>query len=268
MTREEYLAFRAELASAREAVVHGFDDSGVFEGCMPIEVMARRGEDTMRYGPLKPVGLVDPRNGRQNYAVVQLRRDNAQGTLFNLVGFQTHLAFPEQKRVFSMIPALRNAEFVRYGVMHRNTYLDSPRLLDRYYRLKTEPRISFSGQMTGVEGYVESAASGLVAGLSLAAALTEREQPDFPGFTALGAMGRYVSTPNAGFQPMNCAFGLIDPLPVEPGKKRIRKKADRYEAISERSLAWFRAHRPDELRGAEEQTEPEGSGNGAGKETT
>ena len=171
MNREEYNSFVAELVSAKEAPAHGFDDGAVFEGSMPVEVMARRGQDTLRYGPLKPVGLIDPRTGRENYAVVQLRKDNAEGTLYNLVGFQTHLTWGEQKRVFSMIPALKNAEFVRYGVMHRNTYLNSPKLLDRYYRLRSEPRISFAGQMTGVEGYVESAASGMLVGLETAARL-------------------------------------------------------------------------------------------------
>ena len=168
MDKDEYLAFVEELTHAKEAEVHGFDDGGVFEGCMPVEVMARRGVDTLRYGPLKPVGLIDPRTGRENYAVVQLRRDNA----YNIVGFQTHLTWGEQKRVFSMIPALRNAEFVRYGVMHRNTYLNSPKLLDRYYRLRTDGRISFAGQMTGVEGYVESAASGMLVGIETAARLS------------------------------------------------------------------------------------------------
>ncbi len=268
MTREEYDAFVEALLTAETAEVHGFEEKLVFEGCMPVESMVRRGHLVLAYGPLKPVGLRDPRTGREPYAVVQLRQDDAGASLYNLVGFQTRLKFPEQRRVFGMIPGLENAVFARYGVMHRNTFLQSPGFLNQRFEMIGRPGCYFAGQMTGVEGYVESAASGLVAGLSLAAALTGREQPDFPGFTALGAMGRYVSTPNAGFQPMNCAFGLIDPLPVEPGKKRIRKKADRYEAISERSLAWFRAHRPDELRGAEEQTEPEGSGNGAGKETT
>ncbi|MBR2879777.1 MAG: methylenetetrahydrofolate--tRNA-(uracil(54)-C(5))-methyltransferase (FADH(2)-oxidizing) TrmFO, partial [Oscillospiraceae bacterium] len=193
MDREEYLAFWRELCSAEEASVHGFDDGGVFEGCMPVEVMARRGEDTLRFGPLKPVGLIDPRNGKENYAVVQLRRDNAEGTIYNIVGFQTHLRFPEQKRVFSMIPALKNAEFVRYGVMHRNTYLNSPTLLDRYYRLKNEPRISFAGQMTGVEGYVESCASGLLVGIETARRILGKEAVDFPQETAVGALGLYVS---------------------------------------------------------------------------
>ena len=240
MTREEYLAFREALAAAREAPVHGFDDSGVFEGCMPIEVMARRGEDTMRYGPLKPVGLVDPRNGRQNYAVVQLRRDNAQGTLYNLVGFQTHLAFPEQKRVFSMIPALREAEFVRYGVMHRNTYLDSPRLLDRYYRLKSEPRIRFAGQMTGVEGYVESCASGMLAALETAAQLLGETPWDFPRSTAIGALAAYISDASVtNFQPMNINFGIIDPL-----DHRVKGKRNKNAEISRRALETI-----EEIRG-------------------
>ena len=165
MTREEYLAFWQALTTAQEAEVHGFEDKNVFEGCMPVEVMARRGEDTLRFGPLKPRGLIDPRTGKEPYAVVQLRRDNADGSIYNLVGFQTHLKWPEQRRVFTMIPALRDAQFLRYGVMHRNTYLDSPRLLDRYYRLKSDPRIVFAGQMTGVEGYVESCASGFLAGV-------------------------------------------------------------------------------------------------------
>ena len=187
MNEEEYKAFVKELVSAKEAPVHGFDDGGVFEGCMPVEVMARRGEETLRFGPLKPVGLRDPRTGKENYAVVQLRRDNADGTIYNLVGFQTHLTWGEQKRVFSMIPALKNAEFVRYGVMHRNTYLNSPQLLDRYYRLRSEPRISFAGQMTGVEGYVESAASGMLVGIETAARLLELEPVNFPQETAIGA---------------------------------------------------------------------------------
>ncbi len=188
MDKDEYLAFVEELTHAKEAEVHGFDDGGVFEGCMPVEVMARRGVDTLRYGPLKPVGLIDPRTGRENYAVVQLRRDNADGTIYNIVGFQTHLTWGEQKRVFSMIPALKNAEFVRYGVMHRNTYLNSPKLLDRYYRLRTDGRISFAGQMTGVEGYVESAASGMLVGIETAARVLGMEPVDFPQETAIGAL--------------------------------------------------------------------------------
>lgn len=232
MTREEYLAFWTELCAAKQAQVHGFDDAGVFEGCMPVEVMARRGEDTLRFGPLKPVGLIDSRSGRESYAVVQLRRDNAVGTIYNLVGFQTHLTFSEQKRVFSLIPALKNAEFVRYGVMHRNTYLDSPRLLDRYYRLRTEPRISFAGQITGVEGYVESCASGLCVGLETAARLRGQGPLDFPRETAIGALALYISEPSVGnFQPMNVNFGIIAPL----GKK-VKGKRNKNAEISARSL--------------------------------
>ena len=233
MDKDEYLAFVRELVSAKEAPVHGFDDGGVFEGCMPVEVMARRGEDTLRYGPLKPVGLRDPRTGKDNYAVVQLRRDNAEGTLYNLVGFQTHLTWGEQKRVFSMIPALKNAEFVRYGVMHRNTYLNSPKLLDRYYRLKAEPRIRFAGQMTGVEGYVESCASGALVGIETAAEVLGLEPVDFPQETAIGALGLYVSGGSVGdFQPMNINFGIISPL-----GHRVKGKRNKNAAISERSLA-------------------------------
>ncbi|MDO4990981.1 MAG: methylenetetrahydrofolate--tRNA-(uracil(54)-C(5))-methyltransferase (FADH(2)-oxidizing) TrmFO [Eubacteriales bacterium] len=233
MDREEYDAFVRELAAAKEAPVHGFDDGGVFEGCMPVEVMARRGADTLRYGPLKPVGLVDPRTGRANWAVVQLRRDNADGTLYNLVGFQTHLTWGEQKRVFSMIPALKNAEFVRYGVMHRNTYLNSPELLDRYYRLKSEPRIRFAGQMTGVEGYVESAASGMLVGIEAAAELLGLPHADFPQETAIGALALYVSGGSVGdFQPMNINFGLIPPL-----DHRVKGKRNKNAEISQRSLA-------------------------------
>lgn len=232
MNKEEYLAFVAELVSAREAEVHGFDDGGVFEGCMPVEVMARRGVDTLRYGPLKPVGLVDPRTGRENYAVVQLRRDNAEGTIYNMVGFQTHLTWGEQKRVFSMIPALREAEFVRYGVMHRNTYLNSPRLLDRYYRLRTNEHLSFAGQMTGVEGYVESAASGMLVGIETAARVLGLESVDFPQETATGALSLYISGGSVGdFQPMNINFGIISPLGY-----RVKGKRNKNAEISKRAL--------------------------------
>lgn len=233
MTREEYTAFVEELRSAKEAPAHGFDDGAVFEGCMPVEVMARRGEDTLRYGPMKPVGLVNPNTGTEDYAVVQLRRDNAEGTLYNLVGFQTHLTFGEQRRVFSMIPALREAEFVRYGVMHRNTYLDSPRLLDRYYRLRSEPRLSFAGQMTGVEGYVESAASGMLVGIETAARVLGLPGVDFPQETAIGALALYVSGGSVGsFQPMNINFGIISPL-----GHRVKGKRNKNAEISARSLA-------------------------------
>lgn len=199
---------------------------------MPVEVMARRGVDTLRYGPLKPVGLRDPRTGHESYAVVQLRRDNADGTIYNMVGFQTHLTWGEQKRVFSMIPALKNAEFVRYGVMHRNTYLNSPRLLDRYYRLKSEPRISFAGQMTGVEGYVESAASGMLVGIETAARLLGLPPVDFPQETAIGALGLYISGGSVGdFQPMNINFGIIKAL-----ERRVKGKRNKNAEISARSL--------------------------------
>ena len=233
MDKEEYTAFVAELVSAKEAAVHGFDDGAVFEGCMPVEVMARRGEETLRFGPLKPVGLVDPRTGKENYAVVQLRKDNAEGTLYNMVGFQTHLTWGEQKRVFSMIPALKNAEFVRYGVMHRNTYLNSPGLLDRYYRLISSPRISFAGQMTGVEGYVESAASGMLVGIETAARILGLPPVDFPQETAIGALANYISAGSVGdFQPMNINFGIITPLGY-----RVKGKRNKNAEISARSLA-------------------------------
>ena len=235
MDREEYLAFRKALCTAEEAPVHGFDDGCVFEGCMPVEVMARRGEDTLRYGPLKPVGLRDPRTGKENYAVVQLRKDNDAGTLYNLVGFQTHLKFPEQRRVFGMIPALRGAEFVRYGVMHRNTYLDSPRLLDRYYRLRSDPRIRFAGQMTGVEGYIESTASGLLAGVETARELLGQPPLDFPRETAIGALALYVSDGSVeDFQPMNVNFGLLTPLGY-----RVKGKQNKKLELSRRALAWY-----------------------------
>lgn len=235
MSKEEYEAFWRELTTAREAAVHGYEDAWVFEGCMPVEVMARRGVDTLRYGPLKPVGLRDPQTGKVPYAVVQLRRDNAAGTIYNLVGFQTHLAFPEQKRVFSMIPALKDAEFVRYGVMHRNTYLDSPRLLDSCYRLKRLPRVRFAGQMTGVEGYVESCASGLLAALELAAQLLGEPAWDFPRETAIGALAHYISDESVtDFQPMNINFGIITPL-----DHRVKGKRNRNLELSNRSLAYL-----------------------------
>ena len=244
MTEEEYAAFWEALTTAQEAEVHGFEDSQVFEGCMPVEVMARRGRDTLRYGPLKPRGLKDPKTGREPYAVVQLRRDNAQGSIYNLVGFQTHLRFPEQKRVFSMIPALRDAEYLRYGVMHRNTFLDSPRYLNRYYQLKSEPRIVFAGQMTGVEGYVESAASGFLAGIELARRLRGMEPIDFPQETAIGALGLYVSNGSIGnFQPMNVNFGIIPPL-----DHRVKGKRNKNAELSARSLAIIEARKADILQ--------------------
>ncbi len=233
MNKQEYDAFLQELIDAQEAEVHGFEDDRVFEGCMPVEVMARRGYDTLRYGPLKPVGLTDPRTGKEPYAVVQLRQDNAAKSIYNLVGFQTHLKFGEQKRVFSMIPALRNAEFVRYGVMHQNTFLQSPKLLDRYYADRRDPLVAFAGQMTGVEGYVESAASGYLAAVAMAAKVQGRELPDFPKETAIGALGLYVSDERIeNFQPMNINFSIIAGL-----EQRIRKKAEKNLAIANRSLA-------------------------------
>ena len=232
MTQEEYLAFWKELTQAQEAAVHGFEDKNVFEGCMPVEVMARRGEDTLRYGPLKPKGLPDPKTGKEPYAVVQLRRDNADGTIYNLVGFQTHLRWPEQKRVFSMIPALHDAQFVRYGVMHRNTYLDSPRLLDRYYRVKKDPRICFAGQITGVEGYVESTASGFLAAVELAHRIQGLPPVDFPQETAMGALALYISNESVvDFQPMNVNFGIIPPLGY-----KVKGKRNKNAELSKRSL--------------------------------
>ena len=232
MNREQYEAFMQELTTAEEAEVHGFEDKNVFEGCMPVEVMARRGFDTLRYGPLKPVGLVDPNTGKEPYAVVQLRQDNAAKTVFNLVGFQTHLKFGEQKRVFSMIPALKNAEFVRYGVMHQNTFLQSPKLLDKYYADRRNPLVAFAGQMTGVEGYVESTASGYLAAVAMAAKVQGSPLPEFPKTTAIGALGLYVSDPSIeNFQPMNVNFSIIAPL-----EKRIKKKAEKNLAIANRAL--------------------------------
>ncbi len=232
MTAEEYDAFWTALCDAEEAEVHGFEDKNVFEGCMPVEVMGRRGRDTLRYGPLKPRGLKDPKTGREPYAVVQLRKDNAEGSIYNLVGFQTHLKWPEQKRVFAMIPALRGAEFLRYGVMHRNTYLDSPRLLDRYYRVRGEERLIFAGQVTGVEGYVESTASGLLAAVELGRRLLGRAPVDFPRETAIGALALYVSDESvADFQPMNINFGIIPPL-----DHRVKGKRDKNAELSQRGL--------------------------------
>ena len=233
MNKEQYEAFLKELISAEEAEVHGFEDKRVFEGCMPVEVMARRGPDTLRFGPLKPVGLTDPKTGREPYAVVQLRQDNAAKSVYNLVGFQTHLKFGEQKRVFSMIPALRNAEFVRYGVMHQNTFLQSPKLLDQFYADRRNPLVAFAGQMTGVEGYVESAASGFLAAVAMAAKVQGREVPEFPKETAIGALGLYISDERIeNFQPMNINFSIISPL-----EQRIRKKAEKNLALANRSLA-------------------------------
>ena len=230
-TKEEYVAFWEALCNAESAPVKDFEHD-VFEACMPIEEMAARGEDTMRFGPLKPVGLIDPRNGKEAYAVVQLRQDNAAASLYNLVGFQTHLKWPEQRRVFGMIPGLENAEFVRFGVMHKNTYLNSPQLLDKHFNLRSNQRFYFAGQMTGVEGYVESAASGLMAGLAAARAVLELPEVEFPDVTAHGALANYISNPAIeNFQPMNINFGLIPPLTV-----RIRKKKEKNAQIAARAL--------------------------------
>ncbi len=241
MDKEEYLAFWEALRTAEEAPVHGFEDSKVFEGCMPVEAMARRGEDVLRFGPMKPVGLIDPRTGKRPYAVVQLRKDNAAGSVYNMVGFQTHLKFPEQKRVFSMIPGLENAEFLRFGVMHRNTFLDSPRLLDHFYRAKKEPRLFFAGQMTGVEGYVESAASGLYAGAALGIFLTAGEMPrPLSNQTATGALAAYVSNPAVrDFQPMNINFGIISGDGITAKGKRGRIDAMVQRALAEVSSSDF-----------------------------
>ena len=232
LTEEEYKAFWEQLTTAEEAEVHGFEDAGVFEGCMPVEVMARRGFETLCYGPLKPVGLPDPKTGKEPYAVVQLRKDNAQGSIYNIVGFQTHLRWPEQKRVFSMIPALKNAEYIRYGVMHRNTFLDSPRLLDRYYRVRGNERLMFAGQITGVEGYVESTASGCLAAIELAHRLLGKEPVNFPRETAMGAMALYVCDESVvNFQPMNVNFGLIPALGY-----RVKGKRNKNAELSKRAL--------------------------------
>ena len=238
MNKEEYDAFYNELINAEEAHLKDFDSASqkelkVFEGCMPVEVMARRGYDTLRYGPLKPVGLPDPKTGKEPYAVVQLRQENAEKTMYNLVGFQTHLTFGEQKRVFSMIPGLENATFLRYGVMHRNTFIDSPTCLTHFYSLKNNPKVFFAGQMTGVEGYIESASSGFVAGINAAMLCLEKEQVDFPKTTAIGALAHYVSDENnVNFQPMNVNFGIIASLDKKvKGGKRFRN-----EALAERAL--------------------------------
>lgn len=242
MTREEYEAFYHALLTAEKAPVHGFDGTQVFEGCMPIEVMAERGEMVMAFGPMKPVGLVDPRTGREPYAAVQLRAENSAGTMYNLVGFQTRLKWGEQKRVFSMIPGLENAEFLRYGVMHRNTFLHSPGFLDANYQMIGRPGLYFAGQMTGVEGYVESASSGLVAGIALARRRMGLAPVDWTDYTAIGALARHVSQATGDFQPMNANFGLIAPL-----EKRIRNKQERYGALAARSLDVIEALRSNPL---------------------
>ncbi len=237
MSQEEYDAFVLALLNAETAPIHGFEEKKVFEGCMPVESMARRGHMVLAFGPLKPVGLPDPRTGRDPYAVVQLRQDDAAGTLYNLVGFQTRLKFPEQKRVFGMIPGLENAEFARYGVMHRNTFLNSPGLLDAHYQMLSRPGLFFAGQMTGVEGYVESAGSGMVAGICAAMQQQGKPLPDFPRTTALGALAHYVSAQNHNFQPMNVTYGIMEGWPE---KVRGGKQA-RYEKIANRALETIEA---------------------------
>ena len=232
MDQKEYDAFVEALLSADTAPVHGFEEKKVFEGCMPVESMARRGHMVLAFGPLKPVGLPDPRTRRDPYAVVQLRQDDAAGTLYNIVGFQTRLKFPEQKRVFGLIPGLENAEYARYGVMHRNTFLNSPGLLDCHYQMIARPGLFFAGQMTGVEGYVESAGSGLVAGVCAAMRELGRPLPDFPRETALGALAHYVAADNRNFQPMNVTYGIMEGWPE---KVRGGKQA-RYEKIANRAL--------------------------------
>ncbi len=236
MNKEEYTAFYNELINAESAPVHGFDKAPkVYEGCMPVEVLAKRGEDSIRFGPLKPVGLRDPRTGHRPWAAVQLRRENSSGTLYNLVGFQTNLRFPEQKRVFSMIPGLQNAEFMRYGVMHRNTFINSPVLLNRELSLKTNGDIFFAGQLSGVEGYMESAASGIIAGINAAARLNGEKPLILPEFTMIGALLNYICDGSVkDFQPMGANFGILPPL--EPHR---RDKRERYAALSKRSLDWF-----------------------------
>lgn len=235
MNKDEYESFWNELVNAEVVELHSFEKREIFEGCMPVEVMAKRGIDTLRYGPLKPVGFDDPRTGKRPYALVQLRQDNSVGTLFNMVGFQTNLKFGEQKRVFSMIPGLKNAEFVKYGVMHRNTYINSTKVLDNNYQMKNHKNVFFAGQITGVEGYVESIASGLLAGINAVNYVLGKEKLVFPVETMIGALTDYISTPNEKFQPMNANFGILPKLP-----ERIRDKQERYKKLSERSIETMR----------------------------
>lgn len=239
MNKEEYEAFYNELVAAESALLHEFDKSvTVYEGCMPIEILAKRGHDSIRFGPLKPVGLTDPRTGHRPWACVQLRRENSQGTMYNIVGFQTNLKFTEQKRVFSMIPSLANAEFVRYGVMHRNTFINSPKILGKNLSLKKNESIFFAGQLSGVEGYMESAASGIIAGINAAAYILGEKPLILPEYTMIGALLNYITDETVqNFQPMGANFGILPPL-----KEKIRDKRERYEALSNRSLSWFEAN--------------------------
>ena len=235
MDKEEYEKFYNELVNAEIVTLHEFEKREIFEGCMPIEVMAKRGADTIRFGPLKPVGFTDSRTGKRPYAIIQLRQDNKEGTLYNMVGFQTNLKFGEQKRVFSMIPGLEHAEFVKYGVMHRNTFINSPELLDNTYNLKNNTNIFFAGQITGVEGYVESIASGLVAGINAVSKIKNQEKKVFPKETVIGALADYISTPNEKFQPMNANFGILPPL-----EEKIKDKQKRYEELAKNSLKYLK----------------------------
>lgn len=239
MNKEEYNHFIDELIEAETAEVHGFEEKDVFEGCMPIESMAKRGRMVPAFGPMKPVGLKDPRTGREPFAVVQLRQDDFNEQMYNIVGFQTRLKIPEQKRVFGLIPGLEHASYARYGMMHRNTFLNSPGFLNERFEVIRRPMCYFAGQITGVEGYVESASSGMYAALSLIAQLSGDGIFSLPSFTATGALGKYISTENRNFQPMNCTFGIIDPLPLQPGQKKIRDKKERYEAVSARALQYI-----------------------------
>ena len=231
MTKEQYLEFIDALTNAERATLHDFEKKEVFEGCMPIEIMASRGVDTLRFGPLKPVGLTDPKTGRWAYACLQLRKEDQNGSMYNLVGFQTNLTFGEQKRVFSLIPALKNAEYLRYGVMHRNTFINSPKVLSPDYSLKEHEKIMFAGQITGVEGYVESAASGLMSAIYLYNKLTGKKQTLISENTTLGSLARYITTENKDFQPMNANFGILPPLNMI-----VRDKAQRKKMMAERSL--------------------------------
>ena len=231
MNKEEYENFYKELVNAEVVILHEFEKREIFEGCMPIEIMAKRGIDTLRFGPLKPVGFTDLRTGKRPYAIVQLRQDNSEGNLYNLVGFQTNLKFGEQKRVFSLIPGLENAEFVKYGVMHRNTYINSTKLLDNTYNMKKNSNIYFAGQITGVEGYVESISSGLIAGINASNKILNKEKIIMPKETVIGALADYISTENTNFQPMNANFGILPKL-----AENIKDKKERYNKLSKRSL--------------------------------
>lgn len=231
MNKEEYEIFWNELVNAEVAELHNFEKREIFEGCMPVEIMAKRGIDTLRFGPLKPVGFTDPRTGERPYAIVQLRQDNEEGTIFNMVGFQTNLKFGEQKRVFSLIPGIKNAEFSKYGVMHRNTFINSSKILDNTYKMKNRNNIYFAGQITGVEGYVESISSGLLAGINAANQLIEKQQVSFDEKTMIGALAKYISTENEKFQPMNANFGILPSL-----EEKIKDKKLKYEKLADRAL--------------------------------